>query len=433
MVGFPHSSPEQPVTRGRALFYAAVLNAGFAVLALVDPGSTKALLPVCVGASALVLLVAAVRERRAGKAGAELAATARQLAALVENAGDPILSASRDGTIRSWNLAAEQVLGYSASEIIGRNISILLPPESQPFVERRKEQIHSGEMVPLDETVLIAKGGERVAVSSRLAPLRDESGEIIGLAAFHRDIRHALRQRAEREALQQQLLQSQRLETVGQLAGGIAHDFNNLLAVILNYADFVRDELPDGSHVRDDVDEIYGAAERAAALTHQLLLFSRREVARPQVLDLNDVVTDTERLLGRTLGKNVELSTSLEDGLWPVMADAGQLEQVLMNLAVNARDAMPDGGTITIETGNAELEPGRYVSLSVTDTGSGMSPDVAAHAFEPFFTTKDRGEGTGLGLSTTYGIVEEAGGDIRIDSEEGRGTAVRVYLPAAVS
>ena len=421
------------MTRGRTLFYAAFLNAGFAVLAFVHPDSTKALLPACVGASALVILMAAVREARARKASAELAASARQLAALVENAGDPILSASRDGTIRSWNLAAEQVLGYSAGEIIGQNISILLPPESQPFVQRRKEQIHSGEMVPLDETVLIAKGGERVAVSSRLAPLRDESGEIIGLAAFHRDIRQVLRQRAEREALQQQLLQSQRLETVGQLAGGIAHDFNNLLAVILNYADFVRDELPDGSHVREDVDEIYRAADRAAALTRQLLLFSRREVARPQVLDLNDVVTDTERLLGRALGKNVELSTSLADGLWPVMADAGQLEQVLMNLAVNARDAMPDGGTITIETGNAELEPGRYVSLSVTDTGSGMSPEVAAHAFEPFFTTKGHSQGTGLGLSTTYGIVEEAGGDIRIDSEEGRGTAVRVYLPAVVS
>ena len=431
MVGYPNMSRERPVTRGRALFYAALANAGFALLALADPGWARALLPVCVGGSALALLVAAVRERRAEKARAELAASARQLAALVENAGEPILSASRDGTIRTWNLAAERVLGYSADEIIGQNISILLPPEDLRFLHQRKAQIHSGEFIPLDETELIAKGGERVAVSSRLAPLRDEDGEIIGVAAFHHDIRDALRQREERRALEHRLLQSQRLEAVGRLAGGIAHDFNNLLGVILNYADFVRSKLPKDDPTRDDVDEIHRAAERAAALTRQLLVFSRREVARPELLDLNGVVARAEKMLRRTITSNVELTTTQAEDLLLVEADVGQFERLLVNLAVNALDAMPDGGTLSIETGNVRYGTDRYVSLTVTDTGVGMPREVLERAFEPFFTTKGVGEGTGLGLSMAHGVVEQAGGELAISSEEGCGTSVRLLLPAA--
>ena len=244
----------------------------------------------------------------------------------------------------------------------------------------------------------------------------------------------------ERKGLEVQLQQSQRLDTVGQLAGGIAHDFNNLLAVILNYADFVADELPEGD-LRRDVEEIQRAATRAADLTRQLLIFARREVTNPQVLDLNVVVAGVESLLRRTIGEDVELVLSLAEGLPCVRADPGQIEQVLLNLTLNARDAMPHGGRLVVETSAVQLDgatdsgrpgvaAGRYVRLSVSDTGMGMSEAVAARAFEPFFTTKAAGQGTGLGLATVYGIVAGASGSISIDSVEGSGTRVSINLPA---
>ncbi len=244
----------------------------------------------------------------------------------------------------------------------------------------------------------------------------------------------------EQKKLEGQLQQSQRLETVGQLAGGIAHDFNNLLAVILNYADFVAEGLPEGQ-LKDDVAEIQRAATRAADLTRQLLIFARREVANPQVLDLNTVVTGVEKLLRRTLGEDVTVDLSLGEALPTVRADAGQLEQVFLNLAVNARDAMPGGGRLVVETSSVKLDelyamthvsvlPGRYVRLSVSDTGIGMTQDVARRAFEPFFTTKPAGQGTGLGLATVYGIVKQTGGNIDLYSEPGLGTRVSIQLPA---
>ena len=243
-----------------------------------------------------------------------------------------------------------------------------------------------------------------------------------------------------RKKLEGQLQQSQRLETVGQLAGGIAHDFNNLLAVILNYADFLAEELPEGD-LRHDVEEIQHAAARAADLTRQLLIFARREVADPQVLDLNAIVAGVENMLRRTIGEDVELVLSLGDDLPCVRADPGQIEQVFLNLTVNARDAMPRGGRLIVETSADELNggydsgqlgvaPGPYVRLSVSDTGVGMSPAVAARALEPFFTTKPAGQGTGLGLATVYGIVSGAGGNISLHSEPGIGTRVTIHLPA---
>jgi signal transduction histidine kinase len=246
---------------------------------------------------------------------------------------------------------------------------------------------------------------------------------------------------AEKERLQLQLQQSQRLESLGQLAGGIAHDFNNLLAVILGYATFIARRAPEGSDDERDVAEIQKAGERATRLTHQLLAFARRETVRPRVLDLTGVVLEMEELLRRTLGEHVKLETALAADLWPIMADYGQLEQVLVNLAVNARDAMPQGGTLTLDTENVDaddayvsarpgLAPGRYVRLRVSDTGTGMAPDVVARAFEPFFTTKPKGEGTGLGLATIYGIVTGAGGHVQIYSEPGLGTTFTVLLPA---
>jgi signal transduction histidine kinase len=248
-----------------------------------------------------------------------------------------------------------------------------------------------------------------------------------------------LEEARDREMLEAQLNQLRRLESVGQLAGGIAHDFNNILGVIINYAQFVEEDLPPGSTAVDDVQEIRRAAERAAALTRQLLIFSRREVVRPQILDLNVVVAELDKLLRRTLGEHIELQTRFAPEPVTIEADPGQIEQVLVNLAVNARDAMPSGGRLVIETATLELDedtlrpelsPGRYARLSVSDTGTGMTREVAAHAFDPFFTTKPSGEGTGLGLATVYGIVTEAGGDVRLYSESGVGTTVRVELPA---
>jgi CheY-like chemotaxis protein len=235
--------------------------------------------------------------------------------------------------------------------------------------------------------------------------------------------------------------QASRLESIGQLAGGVAHDFNNLLGVILNYADFVAQQLEEGSPAHTDVLEIRRAAERGTELTKQLLIFSRREAIQPQPVDLNATVRDMERLLRRTLGEHIQLIVSLAPELPTVLADPGQLEQVLVNLAVNSRDAMPQGGRLQIRTSEVELDeefvhehsvatPGPHARLTVADTGSGMTPAVAARAFEPFYSTKRKGEGTGLGLATVYGIVKGAGGQISLYSEPGLGTRVKVDLPA---
>jgi nitrogen-specific signal transduction histidine kinase/CheY-like chemotaxis protein len=254
------------------------------------------------------------------------------------------------------------------------------------------------------------------------------------------------RQPNDRDRLEAQQQLAQRLEVLGRLAGGVAHDFNNLLAVILNYAAFVSEEVsaaPEWSRrtqVADDVEQIRLAAQRATELTHQLLAFARRDVVQPLVIDLNEAVRGVEEILRRTLGADMELVFALADGLSPVLADPGQIEQVMVNLAVNARDAMPNGGTLSVETANVDVDaesvaggatepPGRYVRLRVSDTGTGMSPDVIAHAFEPFFTTKRSGEGTGLGLATVYGIVAQADATIAIQSELDAGTTFTIMIP----
>jgi PAS domain S-box-containing protein len=252
--------------------------------------------------------------------------------------------------------------------------------------------------------------------------------------------RGRLEAEVEHERLEGQLHQSQRMESLGQLAGGVAHDFNNLLAVITNYASFVSEELDDKEAAQNDLGQIRVAAERAAELTRQLLAFAGRKVLQPVIFDLNQVIVAVEQLLRRTIGEHVELGISLSTDPWLVEADPGQLEQVLVNLAVNARDAMPDGGLLIIDTENSEIDeaytethpgmtPGRYVRLRVSDTGSGMEQAVLDHVFEPFFTTKPRGEGTGLGLPTVFGIVAQAGGEIQLYSEPGIGTTCQVLLP----
>jgi nitrogen-specific signal transduction histidine kinase/CheY-like chemotaxis protein len=259
-----------------------------------------------------------------------------------------------------------------------------------------------------------------------------------------------VKDRRRQDKSQERVAQAQRLESLGQLAGGVAHDFNNLLAVILNYAEFAAEELAAATEsdwagrcesAHDDLGQISRAGEQAASLTRQLLAFARREVVQPRVLDLDTVITGVEDMLHRTLGEHVELATSLAGDLHPILADPGQLEQVLVNLAVNARDAMPGGGTLTIDTSNITVDAesiaggsesplGQQVRLRVSDTGTGMPPEVVAHAFEPFFTTKSDSGGTGLGLATVYGILQQAEGHIRIYSEPGGGTTFSITLPA---
>jgi two-component system, cell cycle sensor histidine kinase and response regulator CckA len=267
-------------------------------------------------------------------------------------------------------------------------------------------------------------------------------GGVVFIVAMGRRIDVRLRTkeqaRLEREAerLRERLARSQRLESVGQLAGGVAHDFNNLLAVILNYASFVIDDLDAGDPRREDVVEIRRAAERARDLTHQLLVFSRRDSSLPEVIDVGQALSSAENLLRRTIGAHIELDVDVARGLWKTKLGAGQLEQVLVNLAVNSRDAMEQGGVLSVKARNVHvhersgLEPGPYVRLVVRDTGSGMPPDVAARAFDPFFTTKPPGKGTGLGLATVYGIATQSGGSVELDSREGAGTAVTLHLPA---
>jgi len=264
-------------------------------------------------------------------------------------------------------------------------------------------------------------------------PLRGSNGEVSGAICMALDV-------TDRKQLEERFRQAQKMEAVGRLAGGIAHDFNNLLMVIQGYADLLAERLPAGDSLRRNAEQIQLASQRATSLTQQLLAFSRKQILAPTVLNVQSVVADMERILRRLIGEDIELGTSSEQDLWLIKGDRSQIEQVIMNLAVNARDAMPSGGRLTIETANVELDdsfsnipavlaPGEYVMLAVTDNGIGMDSATQAHIFEPFFTTKEKGKGTGLGLATVYGIVKQSGGYIWVYSEPGRGTAFKIYFP----
>jgi PAS domain S-box-containing protein len=376
-----------------------------------------------------------------------------ELASTVEPTEEAIIGMTLDGVITSWNPAAARLYGYTAEEIVGCPVEVLIPPERMIGESDDLALIAEGGYVESRPTVRMRRDGVAVHVALTMSPVIDVTGEVVGATAVthvetaaHTVTAVTAEADSDRDLLNAHLHQSQRLDNLQKLAGGVAHDFNNLLAVVLNYASFVAEEL-DGlaasaspepwATIRKDVGQIQRAAERATALTHQLLAFSRREVVKPQVLDLNHVVGSVEEMLRRTLGADVELVTSAPSGLWPVLADPGQIELVLVNLAVNARDAMPEGGTLTIDTGNVTIDSpsavfplhaGRYVRLRVTDTGCGMSDEVARQAFEPFFTTKGEGA-AGLGLATVQGVLEQAAGHIRIDSEPGLGTTFTILLP----
>jgi PAS domain S-box-containing protein len=322
------------------------------------------------------------------------------------------------------NEAMVRMIGLEPDRILGRRPREFMTDENRRTHTEALRRRRSGVTERYELTLRRADGSDLMA-SVSATPIFDENGDYAGATAVVADVTERRREQHERQRLEARLQQAQRLETVGQLAGGIAHDFNNILAVILNYAHFVHRELPEGSQLRDDVQQIRHAAERASELTRQLLIFSRRDPAVPQEVDVNGLVQDTERLLRRTLGEHIALTTSLCEGRCFVVADPSQLEHVLLNLVVNSRDAMPDGGTIEIRS----KRNGDHVELSVSDDGSGMEPEVAARAFEPFFTTKPKGAGTGLGLATVYGTITAADGEVQIDSEPGRGTTVTLRLP----
>jgi two-component system, cell cycle sensor histidine kinase and response regulator CckA len=351
---------------------------------------------------------------------------------LIENAGDIIYTHDLQGNFTSLNKAGERCLGYTRDEILGTNIEQIVAAEHRELARQMTGPPRRDPEANTYELETISKDGRRLTLEVRPRVIYEDE-TAIGVQGIARDL-------TERKRLEQQFLQAQKMEAVGRLAGGIAHDFNNLLTIILGYCEVALDQLPQESRFSQQLMEVKKAGKRAAALTAQLLAFSRRQVVTPQVLDLDTVVSDMESMLRRLIGEDINLTTKLGLGPGRVKADRGQIEQVILNLAVNARDAMPLGGSLTIETGSADVgetsappqvpvKPGRYVVLQVTDTGHGMDTETQAHIFEPFFTTKEKDKGTGLGLATAYGIVKQAAGYVWADSAPGQGTTFKILLP----
>jgi PAS domain S-box-containing protein len=335
------------------------------------------------------------------------------------------------------NRAAEVLWGISRDRIIGRTPRDLFPQKTaERIAEYDNVLLHSD--TPLHEVELEVRmpgNGTRLVKAKRIS-IRDEQGEPQYLLGLLEDI-------TESRAVEQQLQQSQKMEAVGNLTGGLAHDFNNLLTVMIGNLDLLRGEVAGNRAAEQMVVTILQAAERGADLTHQLLAFSRRQHLSPRRVDVNELIGNTARLLARTLGENIAVDVRLGHELWSVIADAGQLEAALVNIAINARDAMPNGGVLTISSANARIDAddaarqpetavGDYVAIELRDNGTGMSPEVLAHIFEPFFTTKAPGKGTGLGLSMVYGFIKQSGGHLSADSTVGEGTLFKLYLPRAV-
>jgi PAS domain S-box-containing protein len=363
--------------------------------------------------------------------------TSSRLAAIVESSDDAIVSKALDGTVLTWNAAAERIYGYQAAETVGRSIYDLVPNDLRSEEQSILERVGRGEHVAHYETRRCRKDGTQLDISLTLSPIRGGGGEIIGASSIQRDI-------SERRRAEEALRQAAKMEAIGVLAGGLAHDFNNQLYAVSGFAHFIGRDPGLSPATRQDLIELQKVAERMASLTRQLLAFARQQVLSPEVLDLNVAVEETLPMLRRLLGSNTAVELSLSPGPKWVRVDRAQLVQVLLNLVINARDAMPDGGTIEVRTTTHEVRPGRvldrlkapveagaYAELSVSDTGSGISPEHLPHIFEPFYTTKEVGMGTGLGLATVEGIVGQSGGYIQVDSAPGQGTGIRILLPFA--
>jgi PAS domain S-box-containing protein len=351
---------------------------------------------------------------------------------LVENARDIIYSHDLEGNYTSVNKAGEQITGYTREESLSMNLTQTIAPEYLEKARRMIERKLAGEGETIYDLEIIAKDGRRVMVEVNTR-LTYQDRVAVGVQGIARDV-------TERKGLEEQLRQAQKMEAIGQLAGGVAHDFNNLLTAISGFSELILKRLPSDNPMHGHVEQIKKAGDRAASLTRQLLAFSRKQILQTKVLDLNTIVLDMHKMLRRLIGEDIELVTLVNPMLGHVKADPGQIEQVIMNLAVNARDAMPRGGKLIIETSNLDLEdgsvsvysslgPGRYITLSVTDTGCGMDAETQSKIFEPFFTTKEQGKGTGLGLAMVYGIVSQSEGHIMVQSEMGRGTTFKIFLP----
>jgi len=358
-----------------------------------------------------------------------------RLVSIIDSSEDAILSKDLNGTITSWNKGAEHIYGYTPDEVVGKHISLLIPSDRHDEIPEILRRVARGERIEHHESVRLTKDARRLDVSLSVSPLRDASGDIVGASVIARDI--TAQKRAEG-----QLRQSQKMEAIGRLAGGVAHDFNNVLGIINACAEFLRDRIDPGTESSVYVENIKKAIERGTSLTKQMLAFSRTSAIQPLVLDLNERLRDISKLLRPLLGDDVEILIVPRSSSAVIEADPGQLDQVVVNLAVNARDAMPRGGKFILETSVVKfseklaekqqaIPAGKYVMLAVSDTGSGMDELTVSRIFEPFFTTKEVGKGTGLGLATVYGIVKQSGGHILVYSEPGHGTTFKIYLPSA--
>jgi two-component system cell cycle sensor histidine kinase/response regulator CckA len=360
---------------------------------------------------------------------------------LVDQTHDSIITTDEGGWITTWNKGSEHLFGYTPEEAIGRHVAMLFPEglERHKWLDVIAPTLETGSNSI--ESSCRHKSGKKLDTHIALSILRDDRGQPIGMIGHLMDITDRKRGEEVREHLEAQLRQAQKMEAIGKLAGGVAHDFNNLLAVIIGYSELLLFESTHSNVIKDRLHSIASAGHKAAALTRQLLAFSRKQVLQPVVVDLNALLPDLQKMLSRLINPNIRLMVRLNSESCLVKVDPSQLEQVVMNLVVNARDAMPEGGELVIETLNviaglalAEhegIQPGEYSMLAVRDTGCGMDPATQAHIFEPFFTTKALGEGTGLGLATVHGIVEQSGGHVVVETTLGQGSTFKVYLPQA--
>jgi len=364
----------------------------------------------------------------------ELADYQRRLALIVDSSQDAIIGKNLDGIVTHWNKGAQEIYGYSAQEMIGRHISTLAPEDKADEITEILRRIRNGERVGYFESVRVTKDKRKLNMSISVSPIYDSDGKVVGASTIARNI-------TAQKKTEEQLRQSQKMEAIGRLAGGVAHDFNNLLGIVTACSELLRRKLPDAEGI-EYLENIREAAKRGAALTRQLLAFSRRQPVQRQLLDLNERLKEVRKLLVPLMGDDVDIVQLSKPGNAIIEADPGQIDQVVLNLAVNARDAMPRGGKLILETGvfdfdkafaheHPGMSAGPYVMLAISDNGIGMEEATRSRIFEPFFTTKETGKGTGLGLATVYGIVKQNGGHIWVYSELGHGTTFKIYLPSA--
>lgn len=395
-----------------------------------------ALLWIYVAATTLTALVLATSLRERYRAEQETEHAYMQLREIINNAPQVAIQGyDTEGRVLFWNKTSEEVYGFREEEVIGKRLTefLLSDEDARRFAEVLQRVVQTGKAEPLREWETRTADGEVRYVLSSLFPIRVD-GEQIRVVCMDIDV-------TERKRLEAEVLRAHKLDSIGRMAGGIAHDFNNLLTAIMSYADMALVSLPDGHPAAESIQHLIDTANRAAEMTKRLLAFARRQSLAPQIVDLNELVRGMVPILDRLVGEQVELKLDIDPVLKTVTADPAQLEQVVLNLVVNARDSMPAGGVITIQTANVvigeaglesplEATPGEYVKLSINDTGTGIAPEHLEHIFDPFYSTKET-RGTGLGLAVVYGVVKQSGGHIEVESKPGRGTTFHVYLPAA--